>query len=211
MKNYPWVIKENKSGRARASDPERPRFMIDYNRKRAYAQSSTPQNSEISRQIISLLKQNADLVIKFDSSLPDLPEKQREGIVLNFIEGLKLSGLEYRYRRYPGPGSANLWSQLFSFRKDELRHEISVYVPDQAWRQNDPFLSPLAYGVFYYVCNHPGQSAALLDGLVDGQITGKVRFDLFKLIIFDWTKFGQMGLFTDALTLKDLRTLLEII
>jgi hypothetical protein len=205
MKRQPWVIKENKAG----NGLESPSFFIDYDRKRPAA-----ENRAVSYQILSLLKQDADLVIKLDSSLLNLPLKQREGMILDLIEELKLKGLEYRYRRYLGPPSPNLWNQLLPFRKEEYRHEVIIYLPDQVWRQQNSLdsalMRALGYGTYYYVCKPSHQGPEIVDAYFNGQISPRNQNEFFTLGVFDWTDFCQMGLFAGSLSLTDLKMLLKM-
>lgn len=200
---HPWVIKENKAG----NGVDTPRFFIDYGRKPA-------ENQVESYQIISLLKQEADLVVKLDSSLLNLPVKQRDGIIFDLIEELKSRGLAYRYRKYLGPASPNLWNQLFPFRKnEEYRHELIIDLPDSVWRQQGSTRSvlwnSLGYGTFYYVCKDSGKGQEIVEDYFNGRITNENHCDYFTLSVFDWTSFGQMGLFTGALTMTELKALLN--
>lgn len=198
-----WVIKENKAG----NGVDTPRFFIEYGRKAA-------ENQTVSYQILSLLKQDADLIIKIDSSLINLPLNQRDGMILDLIEELKSMGLEYRYRKFLGPASPNLWNQLLPFRKEEYRHEVIIDLPDQVWRQQNSidsaFMRALGYGTFYYVVKLSGQGPEIVDAYFNGQISTANQSDYFTLGVFDWTYFGQIGLFTSSLTLADLKTLLKI-
>jgi hypothetical protein len=198
QKNQPWIVKENKAGNTSDS----PRFYIDYRQGHPPA-----ENPDISRQIITRLKGNLGLVAKVDSSLLNLPLKQRDQLVLDLVEGLKLAGLAYRYRQFSGPISSNSWIQLFSPRKQELHHEVLIAFPGESWQQSPQF-GALGHGTFYYPCVKPGQEMELLEALRDGQLLNENSNPPVKLKIFDWTVFGQMGLFTETLTLQDLQTLL---
>lgn len=202
MKNQSWVIKENKTG----NGVDTPRFFIEYGGKVA-------ENQVISHQIVSLLKQNADLVVKLDSSLLNLPQNKRDSMILDLIEELKSMGLEYRHRKYLGAASPNLWNQLL-LRKEEYRHEVIIYLPDQVWRQlsssHSALKCALGYGTYYYVCKDSSQGPQIVDAYFNGQISPENQRDYFSLGIFDWTHFGQMGLFTILLDLADLKQLLKI-
>lgn len=204
MKNT-WEIKENKTG----NGVDTPRFFISYSRKPA-------ENLAVSYKIISLLKRDADLIVKVDSSLLNLPVKQRDGAIVDLIEELKMKGLVYRHRKYLGPSPSNLWNQIFPFRKnEEYLHELIIALPDLVWREENfprsALWSFLANGAFYYVCNDSGQVCGIVEDFFNGRISPENQSDYFKFSIFDWTSFGQMGLFTRTLTINDLNTLLKTI
>jgi hypothetical protein len=201
---HPWVVKENKAG----NGVDTPRFFIDYGGKAA-------GNRAISYQIISLLKRDADLIVKVDSSLLNLPAKQRDGMVRDLITELKSLGLEYRYRKFLGSASPNLWNQLLPFRKnEEYHHEVIIDLPDGVWRQQSStgsaFMRTLGYGTFYYICKDSGRGPGIVDDFFNGGISPEEQSDYFVLSVFDWTYFGQMGLFTGSLTLADCKQLLKI-
>ena len=198
-----WVIKENKTG----NGVDTPRFFIDYGRK-------PDENQLVSYQIISRLKRDADMIVKLDSSLLNLPVKQRDSIILDLIEELKSLGLKYHYRKYLGPASPNLWNQLFPLRKnEEYRHELVIDWPDTVWRQQSPprtaFRNALSYGTFYYICKDFGQGSWLAEEFFNGRISSENRSDYFTLSVFDWTAYGQMGLFTGKLGITELTELLN--
>lgn len=201
---HSWVIKENKAG----NSTDTPHFFIDYGRR-------TVENQVVSYQILSLLKLNADLVVKIDSFLLNLPVKQRDGMVRDLIEELESLGLVYRYRKFLGPASPNLWNQLMPFRKNEEYHyEVIISLPDKVWREQNfsksAFMRFLGYGTFYYVCKDSSRGSGIVDDFFNGRILHEEQSDYFTLSVFDWTHFGQMGLFTGTLTLADLKQLLKI-
>jgi hypothetical protein len=198
----PWVIEENKAG----NGVDTPRFFIDYGRNQVKKQ-------DISYQILSLLKRDADMIVKIDSSLLNLPSKQRDDIIINLIDELKSLGLEYRYRKFLGPASPNLLNQLFPFRKNEdYHHEIFIDLPDSVWRQDYPNSSALrsafGYGTFYYVCKDSVKGRGILDDYFNGRITSLNLRDYFTLSVYDWTGFGRMGLFVESVELQELKRLL---
>lgn len=206
MKHKSWIIKENKD----RNGPDSPHFFVDYDRR-----GKTAENQTVSYQLISRLKRDAALVIKLDSSSFNLPMKQRDDLIFELIEEVKSMGLEYRYRKYLGPPAPNLWNQLLMFRKEESHHEIIIFIPELIWVRlsslDSALCSSLGYGTFYYICKDPGQGSEILDAFFQGRISTVNQSEYFTLSIFDWIRFGQMGLFTDSHTLADLKALLKMV
>ncbi len=198
MKNSAWRLTENKSG----GGWEGPRFHIEYDRL-----SGMQAKKELSFKLISLLKQNSDLIIRIDSQLLSLPPNERGDAVLNLIGEFKSQGLEFRYRQFPGNNSSGFWYQLLRLDRNETM-ESMVYVPGQAWQGS--LHSRMTYGTFYYVCHSGDKGLEVLDDLFNGKIQ---RFELgkfFRLLIFDSVISGHMGIFTDVMELKDIESLLLI-
>ncbi len=198
MRKKAWKLIENKSG----SGLNSPRFYIGYDRL-ATIEAKAIQ----SRRLLSLLRQDSDLVIRIDSRYFNFP-LQQEIDITNIIPELDRLGLDYRYRRYKGSHSPNPWRQILIRNNSKTFHEVMVYVSDQVW-QNDFLRSLLWEGAFYYICGHSGPGTNLLDSLFNGQISEVGQLELFRLIIFDCISAGHMGLFTSVLGFPDIQELLK--
>ena len=163
-----------------------------------------------SYQVISALKGDAGLVVEVNSSLFNLSNNQRGDAALTFLEEIRALNWNYRYRKITAPPTMNSLETLFSFMKkpDNTAHQIFVEVPAAVWRDEEMIVKLLPiHGLRYYL----GAAAGIepLEALFNGQYTEEQFLTLFKLICYDCAGFGQMGIYTEDLTLAELRKMLN--
>jgi hypothetical protein len=203
LKKGKVTIRENKS----VKSPDDARFFLTYE-----PGSSENEKRQSSYQIISSLKQKKDLLVEINSSLLTVsPNGERENFMIEVLRAVKDAGLNNRYRKLAGTGSSgSSIKDLFSFGKKPAVHELFILVPDRTW-QDEVFqaLLPL-YGVRYYVCSGNEEPAKLMDELFNGQILEEDKFNYFNPIIFDCSDFGHSGIFTDRLSLAEVKNFLGI-
>lgn len=178
---------------------ENPRFNVSYS---PGINSSQPKRSY---QIISALKGDAGLVLEINSSLFNLSSNQRGDPALSFLEEVRNLSWNYRYRKIAAAPTSNSLEQLFSFMRkpDNTAHQIFVEIPDEIWR-DEKFIVPLipVHGARYYL---GGPEVDVLDTLFNGQYTDDQLLSSFKLICYDCSGFGQMGIYTREVTLSELQ------
>lgn len=195
-----FKLKENKSG----GDLSAPKYMVSFNQL-----GKEVENKENSYQIISALKQDNDVFIEINSSMLNLTKNMREDCALTFLKAVRAAGLDYRYRKVDAAGGKSLLSQLFSFGgKQSQAHDVLVYVPDEVWKSGDFQKYLPTSGVKYLVCKDKMDGIKVLDDMYNGQILDDEILDMFKFMIFDCNNFGQMGIYTNSVSMQEMKQLL---
>lgn len=192
-------VKENKS----SWGLNMPRYMVSYKNN-----SIEEENCKNSYEIISSLKGNNDLFIEFNSSLLVNGEAKRELCTSNFIKAVKAMSLNFRYRKGAPTYKKSFFAQLLGGGNKEA-HEMLVYIPDDIWKQ-EGFNSILPSGMRYYIINGPTDGNKLLEDIFNGQLMDDEKIDLFKLIIFDCSSFGQMGIVSNSMSIDEVKQLLGV-
>lgn len=179
-----------------------PRFLITYKSK-----GTEEENSKNSYGMISTLKGTSDIIMELNSSLLITNESKRESTSVNFIKAIKTLNLIYRYRKGAPIGKKSLFSQLLGGASKEA-HEVRVYIPNEIWSQ-EGFNSILPTGgLRYYILKDPVDGNNILEDLHNGQMLDDEKIDFFKLIIFDCSAFGQMGIVTNSMSIEEIKDLL---
>jgi hypothetical protein len=82
-----------------------------------------------------------------------------------------------------------------------------VYVPHDVWK-NESFKDKLPIsGARYYITNYPMEAEDIVNKILT--MDDKEIKTTFKLIIFDFAFYGQMGIVTDVLNKDDFHRLLR--
>ena len=199
-RNLNLKFRENKS----ACGLNEPRYMITYK-----AKSSEEENCKNSFEIISALKGSNDVLIEFNSSLLMFTESRREICVANFIKAIRTMNLSYKYRKSAPIGKKSFISQILGGGNKEA-HEVLVYIPSEIWEQ-EGFNSLLPTGgLRYYITNGPSDGTKILEDVFNGQMMEDEKIDLFSLIIFDSSCFGQMGIVSNHMSFDEVKQLLGV-
>jgi hypothetical protein len=179
-----FTIKESK-------DKSIARFFVSYNLYR-----NNNDNKQKSYQLLSLLKQQNDLLLEIDSSLTTLTTPSEiEPAILGLLKDLKEMGIDCRHQKSEAKSNKGLFGFL-NMNKPYTAHRIFAFIPDQVWRE-EAFQSLLPnYGVRYYICKGPVDGIKLLEDLHCGRILDDELIEQFDLIIYDCSDFGQMGINT---------------
>jgi len=176
-----------------------------------YSVSYMSKNSKIddrktSFELISALKEASDVVVEVNAALFTLTQSSGDEIAIRFLEDIRRMGFDYLYRKVPAP-SRSFLSQLFGLgKKNEQTHEILVYIPDESWKKETLYSIIPAYGVKYYITKDNTQGRKAMDDL--NQLTDDEKLDAFKLIIFDVSCYGQMGISSRSLSADDIKRLI---
>jgi hypothetical protein len=189
--NKEFTIKESK-------DLNIARFFVTYPNKNGPLKSF---------QLLSLLKQQHDLILEFDSTLTNLPNPhETETAALSLLTSFTKLGIEYRHQKSEAKDNKGLLG-ILNLNKTYTAYRILAYVPDQIWRDNS--FQPIIprYGVRHYICKENVDGGKLLEDLYTGRIKEEEKKELFAFIIYDCIEFGQMGIQT-TLSKDELQTLL---
>jgi hypothetical protein len=180
---------------------ESPRFHI------SYLQNHPELNKKVSYDIISRLNPTGDCIIELNSSLLNAPQSERETLITLFLESIQRLKLTYRHNQATIPYVPPLWEQLLSVnrKKTTLYHQIWTYIPADIWllEENKGLLPDK--GCRYYL-QLLDDGLQILDKLATGQVDSDTLSRECKLMIFDDSHFGQMGLYSELLSLKDIKT-----
>lgn len=167
---------------------------------------SEEQKRRTSYKALTALIGGADVVMVLDSSLLNVPQAEREAYALKFLEDIRAFGLEYRYGKIASSAGPSLFSIIFGSKSGHA-HEILAYVPQSVWK-TDEFEKVLPiYGAWYYVTENNTDANAVMDDLK--RMTDPEKLDYFKLVVFDSSTYGSMGVNSSTLSLAEIKAMLE--
>lgn len=184
-------VVENKS----SSKSQGHRFQISY-------------KSEMnSFKILSSLKQDKDVFIEVTSTLQNLPVKQRNSQVLQFLDTVKDMGLVYKYRKFPQSSAQNSIFGFLNLSSSQETHELLACIPHSKW-QKDSFSKLLPrFGARYYIINEGENAESLIQDMFDGHLTEDETLQHCSIIAFDSTCLGLMGIITKSMGLAEIKQL----
>ncbi|MCX7710023.1 MAG: hypothetical protein N2484_09245 [Clostridia bacterium] len=194
-------INENKV----ADGVDAARYYISYSGK-----GNKQAHRSRSFEILSRLKGERDVLVELKSSLLSLDINKREKCAVDFLQGVKELGLNFRSRKVPSKESASILAKLFSMGgAPKESYEIITHVNENTWR--DPAFQSIIpnHGIMYYICKENTDGQKVMEDIFNGQILDQEKFDLFELFIYDCIDFTQMGVFTDKFGIKELERMLE--
>lgn len=191
-------VKENKSWGGLTS----PRFTLMLE-----AYTVEDQQRKSNYQVLSKLIGDNDILIELDSSLLNLPVKQREAYALQFLKDLRTLGIEYKCSKNTSAASSSFLSSLFG-AKASPSQQIVASIPNDIWTKPEMVDMISLYGARYFVPKEKTDGAKMLEDFQ--QIMDEERLDYFKLIAFNVITFNSIGVFTKCLSLSDINTLLGI-
>ena len=169
--------------------------------------ASEEQCRQTSFDILSALKQDSDAIMEINSSLFNMNKNERDEIALLLLEDLKDLGLHYRYRKVSSVASPSFFSMLLG-KKESQAHEFLVYIPDTVWQsENFKSLMP-AYGARYYFLKESTDSGKVFDDMY--RMLDSEKLNYFRLIVFDSGMLGSMGINTNSMDVKDIKSLLGL-
>ncbi|NLM96882.1 MAG: hypothetical protein GX175_04620 [Halanaerobiaceae bacterium] len=181
---------------------ETAQYSVSFKQIRETAESSR----DCIYEIISLLKDNNDLLIEMDSSLFFLPVKERETFIKNCINEFRTLNLEYRYSKFTSNNTSLLG--LILGKREIERHHLLLYLPHETWLR-DEFRSILPiHGIRFYVIPEPLKADELFFEFYRMMDTDKL--DYFPLIIFIPGAISHIGLNSKFFTIDDLKKKLRI-
>jgi hypothetical protein len=178
-----------------------PRFTIEID----LAKSQNHQiqnNNELLTKLIGI----SDVVISLDSTLLNLPYKQRKLLIQKFLENIREMNLDYKCMKVTGRSSQSFISVLFG-AKNTQEEEILVYIPNNIWTDNTIQKSLLYHGARYFVIKNASTASAVLEDMQKMQDDEKLEY--FKLIIFNCMSVGSTGIFSKYLSLSELEDIVK--
>lgn len=189
-------VKENKSDGSLSS----PRFSISLKHL-----TSLNENRLTSYEILSALKGDNDVLIEANSSLFNMPLPERKSYAISFLNSVRELGLDYRYRKGVSQVSQSILAQLLR-NKNTGSHEILAYVPNKVWEMEGFYRILPLYGTRYYITKEPVESGKILDDM--SRMLDSEKLEYFRLIVFDSSSLGYMGINSSSMTLSDIKQVL---
>lgn len=180
------------------------KFSLLYSRNKPGA-----ENRELSFQILSLLKQEQNVILEIDSSLFLIARPQESEVLIEaFIEDLRQLGIQFRRQTFQSNQTRGL-SGLFGISKSTTVHQVFALIDNETWGNNE-FKSRLpGNGLRYHICNGMVDVQKLFEDFSSGRLTEAEKKTSFIMNIYDCIEFGQMGIKTD-LSKMELKELLGI-
>ncbi len=173
------------------------RFSIAYSGKKM-------DNHEASYEIVSALKKDSDIIMELNSTLMGVSENDKYLLHSKFLQELDSRGIEYKNKKI----SVNARRVIFSIPLEGKKidgFELYARIPGEIW--HEPRFKNIipASGVRYYMLQTDSESN--LNAFVE--LSEDEKIDLCKLVIFDNIALGSMGINTTALSINDLKDMLE--
>ena len=191
-------IKENKAWGGLSN----PRFTIFLE-----AYTTEEQQRSSSYDALSKLVGDNDVLMELDSSLVNLPAKQREPYALQFMKNIRTLGVEYKCSKVASSSSPSFISALFG-AKSAPSQQIIACIPNEIWTKPEMKDMLSLHGARYYVPKEKADGVKLLEDFE--KLLDDEKLDYYKLIAFNVMSFNSIGLFSSSLGLDDVKTLLGI-
>lgn len=147
-----------------------------------------------------------DVVISLDSTLINLPYKERKLLIQRFLETIRELNLEYKCLKSTGRSSKSFLSVLFG-AKETQEEEILAYIPNKIWTDGSIDKSLLYYGARYFIKENASTASSVLDDMQKMQDDEKLEY--FKLIIFNCMSVDSTGIFSSNLSLSELEDIVK--
>ena len=182
------------------NDINSPQYSLIYSHKRR------PQ-LKIGYEIISLLKENNDIILEIDTSLIVQTKSSNKFNYEDFISDIKKMNLQYSYKKSQAQRH-DLLLTLFGFKRNEDVHIITVYVPDNVWK-DEAFKKIIPdCGIRYYIMKGSDEARKVLDDM--NMMTDREKNNYFLYVIYDASDFYQMGISSNYYGYDDIKRILEI-
>lgn len=198
MANYKIKLVDN---RAKANSGI-PQFSLSYNPENRQSESN------VSYEVLSLLKEDNDIVIEIDTSLFIQSKKSKKFIPEDFISEIRKMNLEYSYKKSQSQ-KQDFFSTLFGMKKAEEEHVVTVYVPGNVW--NDELFKRILpdCGARYLIKKNTDEARKVLDEM--NLLTDNERKNYFSFVIFDVSEYNRMGITSNHYGYDDIKKILGIV
>lgn len=173
------------------------KFAISYSGKKM-------DNSEVSYEIISALKEDKDMIIELNSSLLNLDGQGKTLMLERFTGQLDRLGVEYKNKKV----MVNTRRVILSISLDSRQiegFELYAHIPDGIWKAQEFKKTVPEMGVRYYIVEKNSESN--LDAFA--AMNEEERHKMCSMVIFDHMSLGSMGINAARLTKHDIDELLK--
>jgi len=195
LKKYKLKLKENID----TVDQKLPRFSLSYRVKK-----ENPGHA--SYDILTALSENNDIIIEIDTDYFDSKLNINRQYFQQFVDTVSSLGLTHSLKEFTSAQSYSLFGFRVESGKKKQTRKLAVYVPHNVW-ENEILKDILpGCGARYYITKYPMDAEDIVNKIwTMDEIEIK---NTFKLIIFDFAFYGQMGIVTDVLGKEDFQRLL---
>lgn len=170
-----------------------PRYSLSY-RRTEWGKTS----KKLSYDIISRLVKDNDLLMEVDSSVfPDLAPNDKEKIFEDLLVRLRDLNIEYKYCKRAFPKQTKILGFSVSSSKMDTEHQLLVYVPNDVWVRDGFWELIPEDGVTYHILNRNTDALKLLEEIHSGRLMDEEIREHYEATIFDYIRFGQMGIDTN--------------
>lgn len=181
---------------------------VDYPQYSLIYKKDTRNPNRASYDILSAFIGNGDIVMEYNSDLHIELGGKKMQYAAELLNQIHTYQLEFVHKNNPSQHRVTLFGVPLENRKKAEADEVVAYVPNHIWKE-ETFVDVLpACGARYYITRGALDAGSILDTLQ--KMSEEEKTETFKLIVFDLTSFGQMGISTKYLGLDDLNELLGI-
>lgn len=173
------------------------RFSVAYSGKRM-------KNQEAGYEIISALKKDSDIIIELNSTLINLGETDKQTVLLRLLKELEQLGVEYKNKKTSVSARRAILSIPLESKKIE-GFELYALIPNEVWCQPEFKTALPEVGARYYLLENGNEGN--LNAFVD--LSEEEKYRLCKMVVFDNSLLGNMGINTSGLAKSDLEDMLK--
>lgn len=157
--------------------------------------------------LLSSLKGSSDVVMEINTNLVAVSQTSDKDLIQYYTELAKKLGLDYKYRKIPFAGNNSIFSKLFNMKKQDA-YELVIHIPAAIW-DTEGFSDYInTCGTRYYFTDNEKSTDKLLDEM--DKMTDIDKHNFFKMIVFDMSSVGNMGINSRKLELCDIKKLLNL-
>jgi hypothetical protein len=157
--------------------------------------------------VLAKLIGGSDLLLSLSTALLNLPYPSRSPHVHEFLQTVRTLGLEYRCSKVASSSGRNLLGGLLMGKKDQEDEEVLAYVPNEIWVGSDFKKVLPIYGVKLYIPREKTDASKLFEDM--SRMLDHEKPDYFKMILFSSVCMDSIGVFTNSMTLSELKSLFD--
>ncbi|HEY5584987.1 MAG TPA: hypothetical protein VIK78_10920 [Ruminiclostridium sp.] len=190
-------IKAKISDNTHSKDSEVSKFSVSYSARKI-------DNSQVSYEIISALKDDDDIIIEVNSSLLNLSQNDSRNLISKLVDSLERMNIDYKNKRI----SVNARRAIFSIGMDNKKvegFEFYAFIPRGVWCDQEFRKIIPKVGVRYYLLKSSSENN--LDAFAN--LNEDEKFELCRMVIFDNILFGSMGINTSIFKKDDIIEMLN--
>lgn len=159
-------------------------------------------------EVLTKLIGSNDLLISLDTSLLNLPYSKRSAHMLEFLQKIRALGLEYRCSKVTSNSGRNLIGGILIGKSTQEDEQILAYIPNEIWSGSDLKKALPDYGVKYYITRERTDASKLFEDM--NKMLDDEKLGYFRLILFSVVSMDSIGVFTNSMTLADIKNLLGL-
>jgi hypothetical protein len=175
-----------------------PKYSLTYRNNPAGA-------GRISHEILSAFIGRNDVIIEINSDMSG-PKTDRVDPVEAFLDKTDRFGLVYVKKNVLSEKDTSIFGIPVMSRKRRKASEALIYIPNSVWCQPGMGNCLPIYGAKYYITDGCADARTKLDEL--SATDEEDRMGAFGLTVFDLAAYGQMGIYSNHLSMDDIKRML---